>query len=278
MRRGAWVCCLHDVRRLMVTPRAWAVGLLILLFLDGQMQPVRYMMLHEGLKVGLLGMLTYLLNDPQVTLLSGLLLLMLLFDAPMTDETQKYIMIRTGRAAWARGHALYILVATAAFVVAFCGSTALLLWPYLDWSGGWGTGIVAFTEGMYEVYDSMLNYDPWLVRAYTPLVGGLLSVGLKFVGLLMLGMLMCAVNVLLSTRLGFLAPAALLMLDSVADEYFTEAMYYISPMSLTRLSFLDYGDGMGRPTVWYGAAVLIVLCGLFTLLTIQFCRRREIRL
>ena len=278
MYRSAWVCCFHNMRRLLTTPRTWAVVLLLPLFLDGQMQPIRYMLLVEGQKVSLAGMLVYLLNDSQVTLLGGLLLMMLLFDVPMTDETQKYIMIRTGRASWAHGHALYILMVTTLYLLLFCASTAALLAPYLDWSGGWGTGIDALTDGMYEVYDSMLNYDPWLIRVYSPLGGALLSLGLKFLGFLALSMLMCAVNVLFRTRLGFLVPAALLMLDSVADEYFTESLYYLSPISLTRLSFLDYGDGMGRPPVWYGAAVLLGLCAMLAALTIYFCRRREIRL
>lgn len=278
MRRGAVTCCLHDIRRLLATPRAWAVGILLLLLLDSQMQPIRFMMAMESQKVSLLGLILFLLNDSQVTMFSGLLLMMLLLDVPMTDETQKYIIVRTGRAAWARGHVLYIAAAVLAFLMLFSVLSGLLVAPYLDWSGGWGTGLVALTEGMYEVYDTMLNYDPWLIRQYTPLSGAMLALGLKWMGFVMLALLMCAVNVLFRTRLGFLAAAVPLMLDSVADEYFPRWMYYYSPLSLTRPSFLDYGDEMGRPPVVYGALVLAALCALLGVLTVQLCRRREIRL
>ncbi len=279
MRRGALVCCLHDVRRLLATPRAWAVGILLLLLLDNTMQPIRYMLVIESQKVSWPGMLMYLLNDSQTSLMSGLLLLMLLFDVPMTDETQKYIIVRTGRAAWARGHVLYILAAVATFLLMYCAFTLVLLAPYIDWTGGWGSGLIAFAEGgMYEVYDSMLNYDPWLMRVYTALGGGLMAVGLKFLGLTMLALILCAANVGFKTRLGFLVAAVPLVIDSVADEYFSIWMYYLTPMSLTRPSFLDYGDEMGRPPVWYGVMVLMVLCCALAALVVRLCRRREIRL
>ena len=278
MRRGALICCLHDMRRLITTPRAWAVGILLLLFLDGQMQPIRFMMATEGQKISWAGMLVFLLNDPQVTLFTGLILLMLLFDVPMTDETQKYIIVRTGRASWAWGHVLYIAAAVAAYMLLFCVMPLVLVPLNLDWTGNWGTGLVALTEGMYEVYDSMLNYDPWLIDVYSPVAGMALAVLLKLMGFMLLGMIACAANVLFRTRLGFLAAAVPLMLDSVADEYFPLAMYYFSPVSLTRLSFLDYGDEMGRPPVWYGILVLAGLCAGLALLTVYLCRRREIRL
>ena len=278
MRRGALVCCFHDMRRLLTTPRAWAVGLLLALLLDSQMQPIRFMLLHESQKVSWFGMVTYLLNDSQVTMFCGLLFMMLLFDVPMTDETQKYIIVRTGRAAWARGHVLYIIAATFVYLLLFFLMVGAMLWPYLDWSGGWGTGIVAFTEGMFEVYDSMLNYDPWLIRVYTPFAGAMLSLGLKCLGLITMALTMCSVNVYFQTRLGFLASAIFLMIDSVADEYFSIPMYYFSPISLTRLSFLDYGDEMGRPPLLYGVIVLALLCIGLSMLTIHLCRRREIRL
>ncbi len=279
MRRGAFICCAHDMRRLFATPRAWAVCALLLLLIDNTLQPIRFMLAAEHQLVSWPGMLLYLLNDSQVTMMAGLLVMMLMFDVPMTDETQKYIIVRTGRANWAVGHVLYILAAVASFVVLYCLFTLLLLAPYIDWTGGWGSGLIAFVEGgMYEVYDSMLNYDPWLMRVYGPLSGGLMAVGLKFLGYTMLALLMCAANVAFRTRLGFIAAAVPLVVDSVADEYFSVPMYYFTPMSLTRPSFLDYGDEMGRPPVLYGVIVLVALCAGLSALVVHLCRRREIRL
>lgn len=277
--RGAFVCCLHNLRRLMATPRAWAVLIMLLLFLDNQLAPVRQMLRAEGMRVSLPGMLMYLLNDAQVMLMSGLLLLMLLFDVPMTDETQRYIITRTGRGAWARGNVLYILLAVFAYSALTCLGVLILLLPYLDWSGGWGSGLVAFVEeGAYEVYDSMLNYDPWLMRVYTPLGGGLLAMALHFLGLSMLGLLMCTANVAFNTRLGFLLAAAPLMLDSVADEYLPIKALYALPLSLSRLSSLDYGDEMGRPNMLYGFLALAFVCALGAWACVRLCKRREINL
>lgn len=279
MRNRVWVCCMHDLRRLISTPRAWAVLILSVLILENQFAPVRALLSQEGLRVSFPGMLLYLFNDPAVTLLTALMLLMLLFDVPMTDETQRYIITRTGRGAWAKGHVCYILLATALYVLLLALIVLCLALPWADFSGAWGTGLEAFVlGGMYEVYDSMLNYDPWLMRAYTPLTGALVTMSLHYLGFAMMALTMCAVNLGFRTRMGFLAAAIPAILDSVADEYFSaEALWYL-PLSLSRPSALDYGDQMGRPPLWYAWLALTALVIVLMLLVVRLCRRRELGL
>ena len=174
-------CLRGNLRRLCATPRAWAVVILLFLLLENQLAPVRALMIGENATVSLFGMLVYLLTDPVVTMISSMLLLMLLFDVPMTDETQRYIISRTGRASWAKGQTLYIVVACLCYLALMMLFTAVLLRPHLDWSGAWGSGLILFAqERMYEVYDSMLTYDPWLMNVYSPASASLLSLALRF--------------------------------------------------------------------------------------------------
>ena len=39
---------------------------------------------------------------------------------------------------------------------------------------------MAFVEGAFQVYDSLINYDPWIVRAYSPLGALALEAGLHY--------------------------------------------------------------------------------------------------
>lgn len=277
--RNVFPCLNGNLRRLSATPRAWAVIILLFLMLETHLAPVRALMVGEHATVSLFGMLVYLLADPFFSMVTAVLLLILLFDVPMTDETQRYIISRTGRASWAKGQTLYIAVACLAYLVLTVLFTTILLFPHLDWSGAWGSGLVLFAqERMFEIYDSMLFYDPWLMNAYSLTSATLLTLGLRFLALCLMALAMCAFNTYFQSRLGFLVAAVPLMLDLVAEEYFPTEFYYALPITLSRLQALDYGDDMGRPNVLYALLVLSVLVLGLSFLCVHLCRRREISL
>ncbi len=271
-------CCLHNLRRLMSTPRAWVALIVCVLFFRNEFMPIRLLLQDERMTISWAGLLMYLFNDPAVTMITAMMLLMLVFEAPMVDETQRYIISRTGRASWARGQIGYLLAATFLFMLFQMLVVLMLVLPWADWTG-WGTGLKALVEdGMYEVYDTMLNYDVWLMRAFTPFSGALLSMTLHYLAYACLALLLCAVNALARNRLGFLVAAAPVMLDYVADEYFSGNILYALPVTLSRLSQLDYGDEMGRPPVWYAYAFLGLLLTILLVVCYRLLRKREIYL
>jgi hypothetical protein len=277
--RKSWASCRHDLRRLASTPRAWAVLVLTILYVENQFAPIRYMLRTEGFTLSFPGMAAYFLSDAQVTMMAGLGLLLLLFDAPYTDETQRYIITRTGRGAWGRGQLLYVAVATVMYLAAFLVMLLAFQWPWTDWSGGWSRGLIALAgEGYYEIYDTMIEYDPWLIEVYAPVQALSLSLALHALAYLVLALVQYAVNVLGGGRVGFLLAAAPLVFDSVIEEFFDVPWYYFSPVTLSRLPMLDYGDQMGRPPLWFAFTVLATLTALLVLLSLRLSKRREILL
>lgn len=277
MDKRAWACCRHSLRMLTSSPRLWALLILGLLCFDRYLAPITALATAEGLRIGWAGLTVFLLNDSWVSAMATLGLLMLLFDVPRTDDAQKYLLLRAGRSAWARGQLYYILCVTAIYMLAL--GLILLTWiaPWLDWSSGWSSVIERFVNGADQVYDSMIGYDPWLLRAYSPVGALALEVLLHYVCFAMLGFVMCLFNGTLGSRAGFLIAAAPAMIDTVIAEYFSEAAYYFSPVTLTRLSCLDYGDGMMRPSAGYALIVLTLLAALFGWLCLRAYGRKEIR-
>lgn len=77
-------------------------------------------------------------------------------------------------------------------------------------------------------------------------------------------------------RAGFLVAAAPAMFDVVITEYFSTSVYYFSPLTLTRLSCLDYGDGRMCPTVAYAAIVLLLLAAVLGALFVFVYGRKEV--
>lgn len=276
MDKRAWHCCLHSLRTLTSSPRLWALLILGLLCFDRYLAPITALAADEGLRIGWAGLTVYLLNDSWLSVMVTLGLLMLLFDVPRTDAAQKYLLLRSGRKAWAWGQLLYIMVTTALYMLAL--GLILLAWiaPWLDWSGGWSPVIERFANGADQIYDSMIGYDPWLLRAYSPFGALILEALLHYICFVMLGFTMCLFNGTLGNRAGFLLAAIPAMFDTVISEYFSEAAYYLSPLTLTRLSCLDYGDGMLRPTVGYAFIVLTLLTVLTGWVCLRIYGRKEI--
>ena len=83
----------------------------------------------------------------------------------------------------------------------------------MDWSGGWSDGIYAFVEGgAYETYDSLLSYDPWVMRAYSPWSAALIALDrvlLAYVG-----------NVLVGRRGGVLLGVLPLAADALMTDFY----------------------------------------------------------
>lgn len=272
-------CVATNLRRLVSTPRVYAVLILSALFVENQFAPIRQMLVAENLRIGFSGMLLYFLNDVNFTMIMGLGLLMLVFDTPSNDPTLRYVVARTGKRAFERAQVLYLLQVTFFYLLAIALIFLCIAFPWLDFSGAWGEGLLAFArDGAYETYNSMLNYDPWLLTAYTPASGLALVAALHFLAYASLSLLAYCVNLCTGTHLGFCLAALPLAFDGVVEEFFYENMYYYSPVTLCRLSALDYGDDMGRPALWYAFLLLTVLCLLFAAVSGKLSRKKEIRL
>lgn len=278
MHNRTIACAVHNLRRLATSPRNWALFILAILCFDRYIAPIRALMIDEGITIGWPALMVFFMNDSWLTALAGLGLLILLFDLPMADEAQKYLLIRAGRAAWARGQILYILAATAIYMIALGAMILFWILPWIDWTLGWSDTILRFVDGAYEVYDSMLDYDPWLISSYTAMGAFAIEAALHFICFSMLATAMALFNSLLGNRAGFLFAMVPLMADTVLTEFFGVHVWYFSPVTLTRLSCLDYGDGMMRASVGYAFLFLSALWLLISALFVRVHRRKEIRL
>lgn len=268
-----------NFRRLFSTASFWVILALSVLYMEYIFEPIRLYLQDSGSKIGLLDLMTYFMNDSTVSGFMVLCCMGLLFNAPSADDLQRYLLLRCGRKAWAWGQIRYCFRVCLFYMVFLVICVAAWSSPWLEWTGRWSHGILAFVdEFVYETYDSFLNFDVWIPRVYTPLS----AFGIQFVLHVMvcfaLGMLMANVNMIIDRRFGFAVVAVPIAFDLLLEEYFAQSVKYFSPLSLCRISGLDYGDEMGRPTIVFAIVALTVAGILFSLLMLFYVRRREIRL
>ena len=279
MRNKMLACLRYNIKKLLASPVTYLVIVLTILFVDREILPVRNYLRDTGTLVSWPGLLTYLLDYAPLTLLMGLAIIALLSPLPMTDEAQVYIMVRSGRKSWARAQVAMIFVVSVAYMILV--SLAVLLWisPYVDWSGGWSDGILAFVEGgVYETYDSLLSYDPWVMRTYAPWVAALMEIALHALAYGFVALLVYLGNVLFGRRGGVLLGVLPLAVDVLMADFYAGLPNYFSPVTLCRATMLDYGDGAGFPPVWYAFAILALLCALFACVSVHLSMKKELRI
>lgn len=279
MRRRGIACLRYNLKKLLCSPVTYLVAALTFLFADNQIAPVRQYLIDSGERISWLGLLAYLLDYAPQTLLMGLALVALLARLPMTDEAQIYIMLRAGRRTWARAQVALIFVTAAAYMLFVAACTLVWIAPYTQWTGGWSPGILAFVEGgAFETYDSMLSYDPWVARVYAPWVAAGMGLVLHALAYGFVALLVYVGNLCFGRRGGIVLGAAPLAVDALMSDFYGGKLNHFSPVTLSRVTMLDYGDGAGQPPVWYAFLALTLLCALLSLLAVRLSMKKELRL
>jgi hypothetical protein len=212
-------------------------------------------------------------NSALVILLGVVLLFC---DAPFAHEGTPYECVRAGRRSWVCAQILYVLMASAAYVLLLVGVSVLCLVPNMDWANEWGRvyNTLAQTNAGWEYsavamsYKIILSYSPWAALLWTML---LLYLETVFVGLVMF-----AVNVV-GKRVGsVVAGMVLAFLPAFASVVVVPWFYYLAPTAWANLDLLGTSSMSMYPSLRYALVALSAAIVGLVIVIVGLYRKREI--
>lgn len=183
-------------------------------------------------------------------------------DAPFSDNSQLYTLIRSGKGKWAVGQILYVFSASAVYLLTILLASLAMLLPNVTFDNTWGSIFSTLAQGG-ALGNISLSISRKIVALYTPMEAVAIGFLLEWGAIVFMALLLFAVNLHGNRIAGIVFVGALVLFDAVIYGELPYWYYKFSPVSMARLSTLDALGSQGRPTLLY--AILFYVIGIFTL-------------
>lgn len=213
---------------------------LLVVFISFHLRPVAQFCIAQGHAV-MPWIFPFMTSDYmlQIFLIAGAILLVA--DAPFSDENRLYMLYRTGLVDWQLGTFLYMTVVAVVYVVSIWGIAFLTLADVVQFSFSWGKILGSLMQtSLGQEYGIPLVFH-YAVSQYTPVQAMIYSMCLEALCILWLGMLVYIGNAFVRHRAGVFLAFGYLFLDVVAYNAMPRSVYRFSPLSLCQLGYFD-GD------------------------------------
>ncbi len=262
MDRGrSWKCCTYSLKKLWTQPKPWAVLFTLYLFLQGTYSGLMEFLQAYDESINIYGLFALQLCSPTFILLSGILLAVLLSDAPFYDEAQNAVLLRCGQRLWIRGQTWYCMVVVAIYLLAILGLQALVLVPHVQ--GGWSWGRVIYSVSRTNVaadYALPFDFARTVTDSFSAMGAFASAYAMRWTAFTTCTLIMFVVNMRFKTRLGSLVFVFILLIDML--DGLPYAWTIISISSLARLSNLNTGYHEYLPHI--GSTIAVLLISLIT--------------
>ncbi len=197
---------------------------------------------------------------------------LLFCDAPFTDSTQYYILVRCGKRRWIISQFIYIIMASFVYVSVAEIFSVISISSNLQYSPAWGKvlGTLAQTNAdpsLYVPYKIQLLYTPAQAMIYSFCLAWLVS---SF-----LGMMMLALSLVFNRAVGSAMAVVVCFFEVFAGELPYGATYF-SPVSWTSLAIIDTTNSSVHPSFSYILTFLAVAMVLFCVVSAAAFKRKDI--
>lgn len=197
---------------------------------------------------------------------------LLFCDAPFTDSTQYYVLVRCGKSNWIISRFIYILMASFIYIAIAEVFAVVSISSNLQFSLSWGKvfGTLAQTDanlGLYVPYKIQLFYSPAKAILRSFFLAWMVS---SFIGLMML-----MLSLAFSRAVGSTVAVIVVFSELFVQELPYGATYF-SPVSWASLAIVDTANSSVHPSMSYILFSLTISMIIFSIISTTAFRRRDI--
>lgn len=267
---------MNNIRKWQMNPRIYILGLLILMFQNIMLAPIRNAAASVNLPVSV-WVFPFLLSDYYSLMLIMFGFVLFLCDAPFIDSEQAYLIIRSGKKAWVKGQLLYICLASAVyFLFVFLASVVLLL-PNISFEADWGKLLRTLAQtDMNRQFGISLGVSYKIIHLYNPIMATLSTYLMAWLVGVFFGVSLFVLNAYFSRAIGVIVTSSLVLFEIFclnSPFIFT----YFSPVSWVSLSILDTQGISKYPSFVYAVVVTLALIIVLSLIAFLWIRKKDIK-
>ncbi|MDI3507840.1 MAG: hypothetical protein PWP48_1399 [Clostridiales bacterium] len=276
------LCSKINFKKWIITPRMYAILAIIIIF--GYYTFSDIPKIAAYLEVNATPwVFPFFMTHPTMFIIFGSLTTMLYCNAPFEDGHMPFLVIRIGRYDWIIGQVLYIYLSSFVYTSCFFLISILMLLPRIEFTTDWGQLLYAISKSPSEIMEqtgAALNFMPYeeLLDILTPIQATILSFTMFWLVTAFIGVLICCFNILIGEMVGIIAAGIFTGIAYFSAFLGTISLgkwiYYLSPISWSSISYLDWHGTGSIPSPTYAIICLLIAIALLSIVSVVvFCKR-----
>jgi hypothetical protein len=279
LMKTVWSVVCLQARVTLRSPKAWVALLLGLLMAAASNWDILSAARQAGyspLQIQVVELAIALMSTRPMHVFTVVGVALMLSDAPFANMNTPYLVFRTRRRAWMVGNAVYMLIASFAYVLFIIIACALISTPFSYVQNFWSPFVQKLAEDRSTIHSKMGGFVDWVIVQYTrPYQACAWQYALLALYSFCVSGIMLLVNTVQKRSAGF---AAAMLFHGLMLVMYMDAHPIGRVISLFTHAMLDVHLGEGIATIPLGMSVLVFLAvsALWYGLSAFFARRLDI--
>jgi len=256
--REAFSLCIGDLKRLFMTPKLYLAVIFMYFFMDNFVMEIKYIAVSAGI-----GVTPYVypvfLSDWQGRMLTLLVMVFLMSDAPFFNGNEREVFIRASKKIWCLSKIIYVIALSLIFQIISFALSVIVCFPYNAVSSTWGSAIRTYAGATYSgSYEMVMNESPVEILLKELLI--------SFFVCIIVGLIVMIFNIISSGYAGTVIVSALV----VSDAFFELLEDSLAEEILNKIPFFWIDLSGLNSSVGYTTAAMTSIFMVFGLMGISF--------
>lgn len=218
-------------------------------------------------------------GNPNITLILFLLVVLLFCDAPFLENTECFIILRSGRNNWLCAQLLYIVSLSAFYTIYLALVSILTVVTNAAIMPEWGKLLYSLANtNAGDMVELQIHISPIILNRYTAVQAMGIELLITFLVTFLLGSVMFCVNLAIHRTVGSVIGALFVLEQFLASNSSGYVFYYLSPVSWINLRNLNISGVGATPTLFYIIYAILTVSTCCWFISFFAFRRRNINI